>query len=212
MQVLVKVFRILIIASYLIGIVGISFSISKPEYFIIASIFVPLSFVLLMLFHYPHSLKFWVTLILIGFFGFIIEAIGTNTGLIFGKYTYGSNLGLTVIATPLNMAINWMMLTYLFGYVFKDLNIGLIQRSVLASLAMVLFDWIMEPVAIRLDLWRWEFGLPPFRNYVGWFLVSMVIFVFYFRFTGKYTNPMAKTFFYMHLLFFITLNLIFRLI
>ncbi len=207
-----SIFRIVLVCSYLIGIAGISISLDKPYYFRVAALFVPLSFIILMIFHTPHSLRFWLALLFVGLFGFTVEAIGTNTGLIFGQYVYGKSLGFSVLGTPPNMAFNWMMLVYLFAYYFNAKKLNLLLKSLLASLAMVAFDWIIEPVAIRLDMWQWVQGYPPFHNYVGWFLVSLSIFLFFFKFVGKFSNPMAKTFLILQLLFFSILNLIFRLI
>jgi bisanhydrobacterioruberin hydratase len=38
------------------------------------------------------------------------------------------------------------------------------------------FDWVMEPVAMKLGFWQWmpEFEVPWF-NYASWFVVSMVM-------------------------------------
>ena len=44
-------------------------------------------------------------------FGFIVEVVGVNTGIIFGEYTYGKTLGLTLFSTPLIMGINWINLS-----------------------------------------------------------------------------------------------------
>jgi putative membrane protein len=43
---------------------------------------------------------------------------------------------------------------------------------VLAGLLTVAFDWIMEPVAIRLDYWTWAGGDIPLQNYLAWFLIA----------------------------------------
>ena len=45
--------------------------------------------------------------------GFVVEMIGTNSGLIFGGYTYGPTLGLKVGETPVLMGLNWIMMIYL---------------------------------------------------------------------------------------------------
>ena len=205
-------FRVIIPIAYLIGVVGISIKIDNPQYFKVTSIFIPLSFLILMLFHKPHSYRFWITLASIGLLGFLVETIGTNTGLIFGQYTYGSPLGFGVFGTPLNMAINWMMLVYLVAFVLQKWNINITLKSGVSAIILTLFDWVLEPVAIRLDMWRWDLQTPPFHNYIGWFLFSFIVFSIFYRFATKLHNPLANTFAVMHSLFFIVLNLIFRLI
>jgi hypothetical protein len=37
-----------------------------------------------------------------------------------------------------------------------------------------MFDWIMEPVAIRLDYWTWAGGDIPMQNYFAWFVIATV--------------------------------------
>lgn len=207
-----KYFKVLVPLAYLIGIAGISLKIGNPQYYRVAAFFVPLSFLILISFHKPHNAKFWFTLSLVGLLGFGVEAIGTNTGLIFGGYTYGSSLGIGLYGTPFNMAVNWMMLVYLVAFVLQPWNTGLATKSVVSASILTAFDWILEPVAIRLNMWSWDLVTPPLHNYVGWFLFSLLVFGIFFRFTPKLYNPLAYLFAIMHGLFFIALNLIFRLI
>jgi putative membrane protein len=48
---------------------------------------------------------------LIAVAGFFIEAIGVNTGLIFGNYVYKTTLGWKFLETPLIIGVNWILLT-----------------------------------------------------------------------------------------------------
>lgn len=212
MEQFTKFFKVLIPIAYLIGVAGISIKIDNPQYFRVTTYFVPLSFLMLMLFHKPTNRRFWLIMALIGIMGFSIEAIGTNTGLIFGCYTYGGSLGPGLFGTPFNMAINWMMLVYLVAFVLQHWNTSVTLKSVASASILTVFDWILEPVAIRLDMWRWDMVTPPLHNYIGWFLFSLLVFSIFYRFTPKLYNPLANIFAVMHGLFFIALNLIFRLI
>ncbi|HDP76237.1 MAG TPA: carotenoid biosynthesis protein [Bacteroidales bacterium] len=212
MEQLTKYFRVLIPIAYLIGVAGISVKIDSPQYFRVTTFFVPLSFLMLILFHKPNSRRFWLIMGLIGIMGFSIEAIGTNTGVIFGRYTYGASLGPSLFGTPFNMAINWMMLVYLVAFVLQRWNTSLALKSVASAIILTVFDWILEPVAIRLDMWSWDWVTPPLHNYIGWFLFSLLVFGIFYRFSPKLYNPLANLFALMHGLFFIALNLIFRLI
>ena len=107
-------------------------------------------------------------------FGFIVEVVGVNTGIIFGEYTYGKTLGLTFFGTPLVMGINWINLSLAsFGIIsfFTDKKNLLI---ILSSLLMVFFDFIIEPIAINLDFWSWEYITVPVHNYFGWFFCAII--------------------------------------
>ncbi|MCB8963998.1 MAG: carotenoid biosynthesis protein [Bacteroidales bacterium] len=207
-----KFSKIVLIVGYLVGIVGILISLDKPHYFTVAWYFVVLSFGLLMLFHKPHSIKFWITLTVIGVLGFVVEAIGTNTGVIFGNYTYGKSLGIKLFQTPLVMAVNWMVLVYLVYDLLKGWNINFMLKSFLSSIILVVYDFVMEPVAIKLDMWTWEAGNPPLHNYIGWFVVSLLFFVYIYRSKLRFDNPLSRTLFLLQGVFFGALNVLFRLI
>jgi len=117
---------------------------------------------------------------------FFIEAVGTNTGKIFGGYSYGRTLGPALLNTPLIIGLNWFLLIYCTNVIsrllWKRLSKGSeASRSGLpeslfvvltGSLLMVAYDLFLEPAAMRLDMWSWECGVIPFRNYVGWFFFS----------------------------------------
>lgn len=207
-----KFTKILLIIGYLVGIFGILISLDKPHYFNVAGYFVVLSFVLLMLFHRPHSIKFWITLSVIGVLGFAVEAIGTNTGFVFGNYTYGKSLGVKLFQTPLVMAINWMVLVYLVYDLFKGWNINFMLKSLVSSIILVVYDFLMEPVAIALNMWTWDTGNPPLHNYIGWFLVSLLFFIYIYRSKLKFENHLSRTLFWLHCIFFGALNLLLRVI
>ena len=40
----------------------------------------------------------------------LTEAIGVNTGLLFGTYEYGANLGFKIFGVPLIIGVNWTVL------------------------------------------------------------------------------------------------------
>ena len=39
---------------------------------------------------------------------------------------------------------------------------------------MVLYDVIMEQVAPVMDMWKFDDGVPPLRNYISWFLLAVI--------------------------------------
>lgn len=119
---------------------------------------------------------------------FCIEAIGTNTGKIFGVYTYGRTLGPSLLGTPLIIGLNWFLLIYctnvtgrlLWARLTGGASAG--REGLPASLfviftgsvLMVAYDLLLEPAAMRLDMWSWECGVIPLRNYAGWFVFSVL--------------------------------------
>jgi putative membrane protein len=39
----------------------------------------------------------------------------------------------------------------------------------------VVFDLVLEPVAIALNYWQWAAVSVPFQNYVAWFVIAAVV-------------------------------------
>ena len=112
---------------------------------------------------------------------FLVEAAGVATGAIFGSYAYGPTLGWQWAGVPLVIALNWVMVVNgavcLAGRIVPP-RAGAGWKAampLLAGLIAAAFDWVMEPVAIRLDYWTWAGGTIPFRNYAAWFVLAAVL-------------------------------------
>jgi bisanhydrobacterioruberin hydratase len=126
--------------------------------------------------------------------GIYVEIIGTSTGMLFGNYSYNQKLGPSIKNVPLIIGINWCIIMYCCGMAVHMMLQNLSQKieissgkkpspliqifSVISDGAMVavLFDWIMEPAAIKLGYWQWlGDGEIPTYNYLTWFIVSTVL-------------------------------------
>ena len=131
--------------------------------------------------------------------GFAVEVIGVNTGLLFGNYSYGKVLGPQWQKVPLLIGVNWFIVLYCCGICINTFLAKVITRvateskmpphvlktmSVIADGATlaVLFDWLMEPVAVKLGYWQWNGdGSIPLYNYICWVTVSVLLLaVFHF--------------------------------
>ncbi len=118
------------------------------------------------------SLVIWSAVYLIGM---IAEIIGTKTGILFGNYSYGNNLGPKIIGVPPLIGINWIVLTFLTATIarrvihFKWLSI------ICGALLMVGLDFFIEPIAPIFDFWSWDEGVAPLKNFIHWFIVSLLI-------------------------------------
>jgi len=118
------------------------------------------------------SLVIWSIVYLIGM---IAEIIGTKTGILFGNYSYGNNLGPKIIGVPPLIGINWIVLTFLTATIarrvihFKWLSI------ICGALLMVGLDFFIEPIAPIFDFWSWDEGFAPLKNFIHWFIVSLLM-------------------------------------
>ena len=107
---------------------------------------------------------------------FALEAVGVATGLIFGAYQYGPVLGSHLWGVPPIIGFNWVLVVLgIARFVRKQLQVRHpALGALLVSLLCVLFDVILEPLAIRLNYWTWEMVQVPLQNYVAWFLISYI--------------------------------------
>ncbi len=107
--------------------------------------------------------------------GFLLEVTGVKTGLVFGAYSYGSVLGPAVLGVPLLIGLNWALVILGCVALTRRLVSAPLPAALLAGILTVLFDWFMEPVAVRLGYWTWAGGVIPARNYAAWFLISATL-------------------------------------
>jgi bisanhydrobacterioruberin hydratase len=125
--------------------------------------------------------------------GIAVEIIGTSTGYLFGKYEYGKMLGIGLKNVPIVIGINWFIIMYCCGITVHTILEKLSARletmtgapspslkilSIVSDGAMlaVVFDWIMEPAAMKLGYWTWlGDGEIPDYNYMCWFIISSLL-------------------------------------
>ena len=108
---------------------------------------------------------------------FVVEYVGSRTGLPFGSYAYTDALGLTVLGVPPVIAIAW------YGTVVCTWRIarsatrwgGVWLVAALAGTLAVALDVVLEPVAADIErYWLWEGGRVPLQNYVSWFIFTVL--------------------------------------
>ncbi len=117
---------------------------------------------------------------------FLLEVIGVATGWIFGGYVYGNTLGFSILGVPVLIGINWTLI--IMGSVSLMKRVANHRTFIALGTAVVtvVFDWIMEPVAIALDYWTWSGGSIPVQNYIAWFLIA-------YAFTRLYETMQLKS-------------------
>ncbi len=118
-------------------------------------------------------------------FTFAAEAAGVATGAVFGAYAYGPTLGPAWRGVPLLIAFNWVVVVHgaccVAGRALPP-GLGKLRRpalALLAGLACAAFDYLMEPVAVRLDYWQWAGGAIPLQNYAAWFAIAALAGLFH---------------------------------
>lgn len=197
-----------IIIFYIVGFTGLLFPFSRPLFIRLVPFTLLASTLLVLIYHGRTTGGFWWKAGVIFLAGFLVEMIGVNTGFIFGGYRYGDTLGLKLLGTPLIIGLNWFMLIYAVSVLVSGFTGDLYVRAVLASVAMVAYDFVLEPAAIRLDMWSWDAVAVPLQNYIAWLLVSFVLSLFAAR-SGliRKDNSVARALYFIQFVFFLALDL-----
>ncbi len=116
------------------------------------------------------------SLLLIFLTGMFSEFIGVNYGLIFGEYIYGNNLGFKLFGVPFLIGLNWVILTVICANIASILikNNSTLLIIIVGTSLMLVMDFVMEPIAPKLDLWRFNNLVVPTSNYIGWLIISIL--------------------------------------
>jgi uncharacterized membrane protein len=194
---------------YSVGLIGFLMKI-HPDFPLLTPFNLTLSLVVSLYFHREKNTKFLLVCLCIMSVGFMVEAIGVNTGKIFGTYEYGKILGFKLWQTPLSISVNWLLTSYCAAMFVNEVmpnqrHLGI--KALIASLVMVGLDIFIEPVAMKTDMWQWENNIIPFQNYVGWFLTALPLQMLLFYVIGHAKNKVAYVVFMLQALFFLILNL-----
>ncbi|MFW5644832.1 MAG: carotenoid biosynthesis protein [Bacteroidota bacterium] len=120
------------------------------------------------------SVSFLIWSILAFALTFLAEYLGVETGKVFGNYHYGSTMFLKLGNVPVVIAFNWIILILATYSISMKLIGNPWLVPLFSSLMIVVFDFVMEPVAMYLDYWQWENNTIPLQNYIAWFLISFV--------------------------------------
>lgn len=140
---------------------------------------------------------------------FILEAVGVKTGMIFGEYAYGSTLGVKLFEVPLIIGFNWVLVILGSMVLASKFTSNIYLAALITGITSVIFDIILEPVAISLDYWQWSGGAIPLQNYIAWFVISFLSALFYkmMKIEYKSLSPVhyltAQAVFFIILLIFI---------
>jgi len=160
---------------YAVGIIGMLVPALFPLFIKLVPFALILSFLALTVFHQDRKQKSVFVFFAIYLLGFAIEVIGVKTGSVFGEYSYGNSLGIKLLNTPIIIGLNWLLLVYITSSIFEKFKMPNLSKIVLASALMVGYDFILEQVAPRLDMWQFTDDNVPFQNYLVWFLFSIVL-------------------------------------
>jgi bisanhydrobacterioruberin hydratase len=178
---------------------------------------------LLMFCQEEKNKNFWLFSIVCWCTGMVTEIIGVNTGLLFGNYAYGSVLGFKLMEVPLLIGLQWFVVVFCCGITLEHWHLWLQKKGfpsgplariwilsskiIDAALLATFFDFIMEPVAVKLSFWNWANNEIPFLNYACWFGISALLLLLMQWMPFSKKNQFAPHLLLIQTLFFATLRL-----
>lgn len=167
-----------------------------------------LSAIVLFIFHQSWNSRMIFTLTIVIVAGFCIEAAGRHTGLIFGSFCFGNSLGWKFFDTPLIIGVNWLLLVYITHVAVRKIGINRPWIELTAAAIMTALDYLMEPVAMRHDLWHWENSIIPVQNFFAWFYISFFMQLFFNQMKPVKENQVAIPLLVLQIIFYAALNII----
>lgn len=124
--------------------------------------------------------------VLVAIMTYLVELIGSKTGLPFGSYHYTGLLQPQLFNVPLIIPLAWFMMlgpAWAVAYTLLNGKINTPSRQVLfvvlSGLAITAWDLFLDPQMVGWGFWIWHdpsgyFGIP-WVNYLGWFLTAAVV-------------------------------------
>ncbi len=203
----------MIILFHAVGLAGLSISFMQPLFLALVPFHLLLMLVLICFSHHEFDLKFVLFIVTTAILGYGVEWLGIHQHFVFGTYTYGDTLGIKLGGVPVIIGINWFLLTYASGVFAQRLFASsVLARIIFGAFIMTMSDVIIEPIAIRFDYWHWQttgdFLTAPLINYIGWFVVSIIMLAIFETFAFKRQSRVAIALLFAQALFFILLYLL----
>jgi putative membrane protein len=191
---------------FLIGIIGLALPWTREIFIRLVPLTFVVSLVILILADRTANRKlYWASaVIFIG--GWLAEAVGVNTGLLFGQYGYSLHMGPAIFGTPVVMGLSWLIMIYLTATIVQDYTMHPLYRTILAAVLMVIFDFLLEPAAIWMKMWFWEGGHVPLLNYITWFLVSLALLSLFPMLKIRIRNRIAPRLYIAQMIFFLLIQ------
>jgi uncharacterized membrane protein len=170
------------------AIIGIS--LGHQDWFISKTPMNLLIMAILLILNFPINTRAKIVVSLLFFsISYSLEWIGVHFGFLFGEYSYGQNLGIKADDVPLLIGVNWMLLIFATAAIADRLVNNIFLKIILGSFLMVFLDFFIEASAPIFDFWTWSLEYAPLRNYVAWFIISIIMHFIYrqFRIKGDFT-------------------------
>jgi putative membrane protein len=131
-----------------------------------------------------HRWRGFVTIgLVVPAIGWIVERIGSTSGVPFGDYTYTDVLGPDVFGVPAVIPLAWAMMAYPAHVAASTVTWRRWLVPLITAWSLMVWDVFLDPMMTELGAWNWTTTSPnlpgvdgvPLVNFAGWFAVGIVI-------------------------------------
>lgn len=189
---------------HMVGLVGIGM-LKSPALLATTPLHLSLMFALLLVSYWPQRSSYFIWWPVAYMAGYAVEWVGVHTGWLFGEYQYSDVLGWEVSGVPLLIGVNWVVVITGAISLAWLINGNKLLTTAMAATIATAFDWVIEPVCIRLNYWHWAGDTVPLWNYACWWLVSFGM-AWLWLALKIVPNKFGLALFIIQLLFFIALR------
>jgi len=190
---------------YAVGVMGFLIPSFNPLFLKLTPWNILGAFVIAWVFHKKWEAKYILLILTAGVLGFFIEYAGVKTGAIFGNYSYGKTLGMGWQGIPYLIGLNWAALIFFTGSLLSGRITNPWISAAAGAVLMTVYDFFMEPVAMRYDFWHWHSNNIPLKNYIAWFVISLGMHLLINTNTKPAKNRVASAMYFIQLGFFVLL-------
>jgi putative membrane protein len=115
--------------------------------------------------------------LLLAGFALAFETFALKTGVPYGKYAYDTVLGNKILgSTPWTIGIAYPILLLGAFWLASKITDGFF-RPLLTAIFTVVTTIVLDPAAVKLQLWKWEHAGPffgvPYTHFAGWFVAGL---------------------------------------
>lgn len=187
---------------YAVGLLLFMTPPTRPLFVHITALTILLMLITVFYHHKIWNIKTISLFVLIAVSSFLIEAIGVDSGALFGRYQYDSGLGIKLFHTPLIIGFNWLFLVYASHSIATRITHNPISKILLGAILMIAYDVVMELAAPPMYMWHFDTFYPPIENFIMWFVVSTLFHSLFEIFKINTDNTPSRALFWIQMAFF----------
>ncbi|TRZ39726.1 carotenoid biosynthesis protein [Niallia circulans] len=144
----------------------------------------------------------YVISLVIFLFSYLAEYIGSTHGILFGDYYYTNRFAPNLFEVPIAIGFAWLMVMGTSHALANAISAKKWMQPIIGACIAVVIDLIIDPVAFKLkQYWIWQedgvYYNIPFSNFLGWFIVALILHVFILSFSQEKNSLWEKRMFYL---------------